>query len=219
MQSNPHLEWADWKEELASSVTHGIGLVLSIAGLSLLVTFAAIRGTAWHVVSCAIYGATLVLLYAASTFYHSFRKAGVRRVFRILDHCCIYLLIAGTYTPFLLVSLRGAGNWIWAVFVLMWGLALAGILLKAFFTGHFAFISTLFYIGMGWIAIFILKPMLDHLPLHAIVWLVAGGLCYTFGTLFFGWIRVRLSHTIWHVFVMLGSACHFAAVYFYVLPR
>src|SRR5215471_13557710 len=137
MQPKPHTEFSDWKMELANSLTHGIGLVLSIAGLALLVTFAAMRGTVWHVVSCAIYGATLVLLYAASTFYHSFRNAGVRRVLRILDHCCIYLLIAGTYTPFLLVSLRSSGKWIWAVFVLMWVLALAGILIKAFFTGHF----------------------------------------------------------------------------------
>lgn len=219
MQPQPHQEYFDWKTELANSLTHGVGLVLSIAGLALLVTFAAIRGTAWHVVSCAIYGTTLVLLYAASTFYHSFRKAGVRRVFRILDHCCIYLLIAGTYTPFLLVSLRSAGPWIWVVLVLMWALTLAGIFIKAFFTGRFTVISTLFYIGMGWIAIFILKPMLEHLPLRAIFWLLAGGLSYTFGTLFFGWIRLRMSHTIWHLFVMLGSACHFAAVYFYVLPR
>src|SRR6266480_3029785 len=205
-------------EELANSVTHGIGLVLSVAGLALLVTVAVLRGTMWHVVSCAIYGATLVLLYAASTLYHSFQQEKIKKIFRIFDHCAIYLLIAGTYTPFLLVNIRSAGRWVWFLFAFIWILAVGGIVLKSLFFHLLPVFSTVLYVLMGWTAIVIIKPLLTYLPPHAVLWLVGGGIFYTSGIFFFASERLRLSHTIWHLFVMLGSTCHFCAVYFYVLP-
>lgn len=205
-------------EELANTVTHGIGLLLSIAGLGVLITVAVLRGTVWHVVSCAIYGATLVLLYAASTLYHSFQQEKIKSIFRIFDHCAIYLLIAGTYTPFLLVNIRTAGVWVWFLFVFIWMLALGGIILKSLCFHRLPAFSTVLYVLMGWTAIVIIKPLLTYLSLHAVFWLVGGGIFYTSGVFFFASERLRLSHTIWHVFVMLGSICHFCAVYFYVLP-
>jgi hemolysin III len=205
-------------EELANSVTHGLGLLLSLAGLALLVTGAVLRGTVWHVVSCAIYGATLVFLYGASTLYHSCRQEKIKKIFRLFDHCAIYLLIAGTYTPFLLVNIRSAGNWVWFLFAFIWILALGGILLKSLFFHRLPVFSTVLYVLMGWTAIVIIKPLLTYLSLHAVLWLVGGGIFYTSGIFFFVTERLRLSHTIWHVFVMLGSICHFCAVYFYVLP-
>jgi hemolysin III len=205
-------------EELANSVTHGLGLLLSLAGLALLVTGAVLRGTVWHVVSCAIYGATLVLLYGASTLYHSCRQEKIKKIFRLFDHCAIYLLIAGTYTPFLLVNLRAAGKWVWFLFAFIWMLAMGGIVLKGLFFDRLPVFSTVLYVLMGWTAIVIIKPLLTHLSLHSVLWLIGGGIFYTSGIFFFASERLRLSHTIWHVFVMLGSACHFCAVYFYVLP-
>lgn len=205
-------------EELANSVTHGIGMVLSIVGLAVLVTVAVLRGTAWHIVSCAIYGATLVLLYTASTLYHSFQQEKIKKIFRIFDHCAIYLLIAGTYTPFLLVNIRAAGRWVWFMFAFIWILALGGIVLKSLFMHRLPVFSTVLYVLMGWAAIVIIKPLLTYLSLHAVIWLVAGGVFYTSGVFFFAAERLRLSHTIWHLFVLLGSTCHFCAVYFYVLP-
>jgi hemolysin III len=205
-------------EELANSVTHGIGLLLSVAGLALLVTIAIPRGTVWHIVSCAIYGATLVILYAASTLYHTFQQEKIKKIFRIFDHCAIYLLIAGTYTPFLLVNIRNAGKWVWFLFVFIWMLALGGIVLKSLFFHRLPVFSTVLYVLMGWTAIVIIKPLLTYLSLHAVLWLVGGGIFYTSGIFFFATERLRLSHTIWHLLVMLGSICHFCAVYFYVLP-
>jgi len=205
-------------EELANSVTHGIGLVLSVAGLAVLVTIAVLRGTMWHVVSCAIYGATLVVLYAASTLYHSCQQEKIKKILRIFDHCAIYLLIAGTYTPFLLVNIRSAGKWVWFLFVFIWVLAIGGIILKSLFFHRLPAFSTALYVLMGWAAIVIIKPLLTYLSLHAVLWLIGGGIFYTSGIFFFASERLRLSHTIWHLFVMLGSACHFCAVYFYVLP-
>ena len=205
-------------EELANSLTHGLGLLLSLAGLALLVTVAVLRGTVWHVVSSAIYGATLVLLYGASTLYHSCRQEKIKKIFRLFDHCAIYLLIAGTYTPFLLVNLRAAGKWVWFLFAFIWMLALGGIVLKGLFFDRLPVFSTVLYVLMGWTAIVIIKPLLTHLSLHSVLWLIGGGVFYTSGIFFFASERLRLSHTIWHVFVMLGSACHFCAVYFYVLP-
>lgn len=205
-------------EELANSVTHGVGLILSLAGLALLVTVAVLRGTVWHIVSCAVYGATLVLLYAASTLYHSCQHKKIKRIFRVFDHCAIYLLIAGTYTPFLLVNIRNAGSWVWFLFVFIWMLALGGIILKSLFFHRLPVFSTVLYVLMGWTAIVIIKPLLASLSLHGILWLVGGGIFYTSGIFFFASERLRLSHTIWHVFVMLGSVCHFCAVYYYVLP-
>jgi len=204
-------------EELANSITHGIGLVLSIVGLAVLVVLSVMNGNAWHIAGCTTFGVTLVLLYAASTVYHSFRTPHLKRILKILDHAAIYLLIAGTYTPFTLVNLRGF--WGWTLFGLVWSLSIFGILWKLFHVDRFQIVSTLIYIVMGWIVIIAIKPVLAAVPLSGVLWLLAGGLFYTVGVLFFAWNRVPYNHAIWHVFVMAGSICHYFAVLFYVLPQ
>lgn len=204
------------KEEIANSITHGIGAVLSIAGLSVLVVLASLHGDAWRVVSFSVFGATLVLLYLASTFYHSFQNPRVKRLFRILDHSAIYLLIAGSYTPFTLVSMRGP--WGWSLFGVIWGLALLGIVFKAFFVERFAVLSTIIYIGMGWVMVIAVKPAILAISFYGIIWLLAGGLFYTLGVIFFAWGKLPFNHAIWHLFVLGGSTCHFIAVLYYVLP-
>lgn len=204
-------------EEVANSVTHGIGLVLSIAGFVVLVVLAAMRGSAWHIVSCAIYGTTLVCLYAASTLYHGIPSSRVKRIFKVLDHSAIYLLIAGTYTPFLLVNLRG--GWGWWLLGLVWGIAMAGILFKVWFVNHFKWLSTAVYLLMGWLALIAVKPLIVMVPANGLIWLVAGGLMYTIGVVFFATKRIPYNHVIWHLFVMAGSICHYVAVlYSVVLP-
>ena len=173
-----------------------------------------VRGEVLHVASAGVYGATLVALYAASTLYHAFRRPGVKKVLRVLDHCAIYLLIAGTYTPFVLVGLGGGLGW--TLFGLVWAMAAAGIVFKIFATGRFAVVSTAAYVAMGWMGVIAFKPLVDALPASAIVWLVLGGLAYTAGTIFYH-RRIPYSHALWHVFVLLGSACHFVAIGLYVL--
>jgi hemolysin III len=205
-----------FREELFNSITHGAGVLLSIVALVLLIVFSSIYGNASHVVSCAIFGVTLILLYAASTLYHSAQKPQIKSVFKILDHSCIYLLIAGTYTPFLLVTLHGVLGW--TMFAVIWFLALAGVLFKVFFVNRFKIISTIAYVLMGWIIIFAIKPLIDSLQSGGIVWLVAGGLAYTLGVIFYAWEKLPFNHAIWHLFVLAGSICHFFAVIFYVLP-
>jgi hemolysin III len=205
-------------EEIANSITHGIGIYLGVAALVLLVVFASLYGNAWHIVSCSIYGSTLVLLYTASTLYHSFRHPRTKHVFRILDHASIYVLIAGTYTPFTLVPLRGA--WGWSLFGVVWGLALCGVLAKVFFIHRFKILTTLLYLVMGWIVVIAAKPMLRSIPAGGILWLVLGGLAYTIGIIFYAADRkFSYAHAIWHVFVLTGSICHFFAVMFYVVPH
>jgi hemolysin III len=204
-------------EEIANSLTHGVGLLLSVVGLVVLIVVAALHGGAVNVVSCAIYGATLVCLYAASTIYHGVPSPRWRRALKTLDHCAIYLLIAGTYTPFTLVSLRG--GWGWTLFGIVWGLAIAGILLKLWFVDHFAIASTIVYLAMGWLVVVAAKPILSSVPRVELIWLAAGGLLYTGGVVFFAWQRLRFSHAIWHLFVLGGSACHYVAVLYYVAPR
>ncbi|HYL84473.1 MAG TPA: hemolysin III family protein [Candidatus Angelobacter sp.] len=204
-------------EELANAVTHGIGLVLSITGLVILIVLAAMRGSAWRIVSCAIYGGTLVCLYTASTLYHGIPSVRLKRALKIFDHCSIYLLIAGTYTPFLLVNLRGP--WGWSLFGVVWGIALAGILFKFWFVDHFQILSTTVYLLMGWLAVIAVRPVLLLVPTTGLVWLAAGGLLYTVGVVFFAWKRIPYNHVIWHVFVLGGSTCHYLAVlYSVVLP-
>ena len=205
-----------YAEEFANSVTHGLGLALSVAGLVVLVVLAALRGTAWHVVSCAVYGATLVLLYTASTLYHSVQTPRAKRVLRILDHGAIYLLIAGTYTPFTLVNLRGGLGW--TLFGLVWGLAAAGVLFKIFHVDRFPIVSTLVYLSMGWLVVIAWKPVMALIPGGGIAWLIAGGVAYTAGVLFFALERLKYNHAIWHLFVLAGSICHYMAVLLYVLP-
>lgn len=203
-------------EEFANSVTHGLGLVLSIAGLAVLVVLAAMKGTALHVVTSSIYGATLVLLYASSTIYHSVRAPRARRVLRIIDHGAIFLLIAGTYTPFTLVMLRGALGW--TLFGIVWGLAAMGVVFKVFFVDRLPVVSTLIYLAMGWLVVVAWKPMLERIPGGGVAWLLAGGLAYTVGVLFFAARGVRFHHAVWHMFVLAGSICHYVAVLLYVLP-
>lgn len=202
-------------EEVANSVTHGLGLAASVAGAAVLVALTAPGGDAWHVVSAVVYGITLVALYAASTLYHLSRRPGAKRVLRIMDHCAIYLLIAGTYTPFMLVSLRG--GWGWTLLALVWSLAVAGIIFKVFFTGRLGALSTAVYILMGWLCVIALKPMLEMVPTGALLWLLAGGLAYTAGTIFYHNRRVPYSHAVWHLFVIGGSLCHYLAISRHVL--
>ena len=204
------------QEELANSVTHGIGLALSVTGFAVLVVLAVLRGGAWHIVSCSVYGSTLVCLYAASTLYHSVRSPRVKRILNVLDHSAIYLLIAGTYTPFSLVILRG--GWGWTLFGLVWGLSVLGVLFKVWFVDRFQIASTTVYLAMGWLVVIALKPLLALVPSGGLLWLLAGGVLYTAGVGFFAWRKLPYNHAIWHVFVLAGSACHYFAVLYYVLP-
>lgn len=204
------------REELANSLTHGMGAGLSVAGLVLLVVKSAQHGDAWHVVSTAIFGSTLVLLYAASTLYHSFRNERLKQLLQKFDHAAIFLLIAGTYTPFVLVTLRGP--WGWSLFGVVWGLAIAGVTIKFWLAGRFRLVSTLIYLAMGWIVMIALKPLAAVLPAGGLKLLIAGGLCYTGGTVFYLWKRLPYHHAIWHFFVLGGSACHWAAVFVHVVP-
>ncbi len=203
-------------EEILNSVTHGAGLLVSIAGLVFLIVLSSIYGQASHIVSCTVFGISLVLLYAASTLYHSFQTPTVKKFFQIMDHSCIYVLIAGTYTPFMIIIVRGALGW--SLFAVVWFLTILGIIFKAFFVNRFNIISTIAYILMGWLIIFAIKPLLQTLPEGGIVWLVSGGLAYTLGTIFYAWKKLPFNHAIWHLFVLTGSVCHFMAVLFYVIP-
>lgn len=204
-------------EELAHSITHGLGAALSIAGLALLVTLAAVRGDAWHVVSCAIFGASLVFLYTTSTLYHSISHPGAKKVLRVFDHSAIFLLIAGTYTPFTLVTLRG--GWGWTLFVIVWGLALVGIVYKVTARNRYRVLSVVLYVAMGWLVLIAIKPMVASIQPTGLWLLLAGGLCYTVGIIFYAWKRLPYGHAVWHLFVMAGSVCHFFAVLLYVIPR
>lgn len=204
------------KEEIANAITHGIGAVFSIAALTLLVVFASLNGNAWHVVSTAIFGSTMLLLYLSSTLVHSFPEGKVKDLFEIFDHSSIYLFIAGTYTPFTLTVLKGPLGW--TLFGIVWGIALMGTLFKAFFTKKFVYLSTIFYIAMGWIIVIAWKPLSEALPFGGIALLVAGGLAYTLGTIFYVWRGFKYHHMVWHLFVLVGSICHFLTILFYVLP-
>jgi len=214
-------EWAETTnystgEEIANSVTHGIGVLLSIAGLAALVNFSTTRGDAWHIVSCSIYGATLILLYTASTVYHSVPVPRIKGLLRTIDHSAIYLLIAGTYTPFMLVNLRGP--WGWSIFGIIWGIATLGIILKTTSFGRLPGVSLGFYLTMGWVIVIAIKPMLAVLDKGGLELLILGGLAYTAGVVFYVWEKLPYSHAIWHLFVMAGSAFHFFSILFYVIP-
>lgn len=204
------------KEEKLNVISHALGLVLSIAALVLLVVFASLEGSAWHIVSFSIYGASLIVLYSASTFYHYSRTPKLRHRLNVFDHAAIYVLIAGTYTPFTLVVLDG---WVgWTIFGVSWGLALVGVILKLFFTGRFDKVSTIAYVLMGWLIIFAIKPLVSGLSFGGLMWLLGGGLAYTIGAILYSIKSIRYNHAIFHIFVLLGSFAHFVAVFFYVLP-
>ncbi len=204
-------------EEIANAVSHGIGTGLSLAGLALLIARAALRGAApLPIVSFSVYGATLVLLHLASTLYHSFQRPRVRLVFRILDHGSIYLLIAGTYTPFLVVGIPGPLAHV--LLAVVWGLALLGILRSVLLIGRFRIVSTLTYVFMGWLVVVAARQLLTRIPPGGLALVLAGGLAYTLGLVFFAWKGLPFNHAIWHLFVLGGSICHYFAILLYLLP-
>lgn len=203
-------------EEIANWVTHGIGALLSVAGLTLLIVFSSLRGDAWHVVSFTVFGLTLLLLYTFSTLYHARRSGRGKAVLLKFDHAAIFLLIAGTYTPFLLTNLRGP--WGWSLFGVVWGLCGAGAVFHFFGGSRYRLTSTIAYLFAGWLIVVAAKPLIASVPPGGLWLLLAGGLCYTFGVVFFLWQRLRYHHAVWHTFVLGGSACHFLAVLLFLLP-
>jgi hemolysin III len=197
-------------EELANTVTHGLGALGSIAACVLLIVQAAAVGDPWKIVTSSIFGASLIALYLASTLYHAARAPRIKARLKVVDHATIYVLIAGTYTPFTLVGLRG--GWGWSLFGVIWGLAVAGVVFKFFLTGRYTRLSTGIYVAMGWLVLIAVVPMVRELSPRTLVWLVAGGLWYTSGTAFYHARRLPYAHAVWHVFVMMGSLCHVLAV-------
>ncbi|UCD98692.1 MAG: hemolysin III family protein [Chloroflexota bacterium] len=203
-------------EEIFHSITHGIGSALSIAGLTLLLVLAILRGDVYQIISFAIFGSSLVILYLSSTLYHGIQEPKTKRIFKIFDHSSIYLVIAGTYTPFLLVALRDTAGWI--LLAIVWFIAITGITLKILFIERFQVLSVISYLLMGWLCVFIFQEMLANIPLGGIIWLAAGGMFYTIGVIFYALQRIPYMHTVWHFFVLGGSICHYFAVLFYLAP-
>lgn len=211
--------WGLHYDEFLNSITHGFGVLLSIAALVLLVVFATTRadGDIWKIVSFSIYGFSLILMYTASTLYHSFSNPRIKKFLNLFDHAAIYILIAGTYTPFMLVSLRGP--WGWSIFGVIWGLALGGVVFKLFFyTDKLRKLSAVIYILMGWVIVIAIRPLISSVPEGGLFWLVAGGVFYSAGVPFYIRRQNRFNHVIWHFFVLAGSISHFFAIFFYVLP-
>lgn len=204
------------EEERLNVLSHGFGFVLSILGLILLIYRANEVGQMVHLVSFSIFGASMILLYAASTFYHSAKSVRMRYRLNILDHASIYVLIAGTYTPFALVTLSGFTGWL--MFGIVWGMAALGVVLKLFFIGRYRTLSTIMYVVMGWIVVFAIKPLIDNLSHVGLIWLFAGGISYTIGAVLFSLDRIKFNHAIFHILVLFGSFCHFLSIYLYVLP-
>lgn len=203
-------------EEIANSITHGIGILLATAGTVVLIVFAALYGNGWHIVSCSIFGAALILLYLASTLYHAIQHPGAKPILRILDHSAILVLIAGTYTPITLVSLHGP--WGWTLFALIWSLAVAGILVETTRLRRFRAGMLGLYVVMGWAVVAAIKPMLHQVSSGGLWLLLAGGLAYTGGITFYLWERLPYNHAIWHLFVMAGSILHYFAILLYIIP-
>ncbi|MBI3615683.1 MAG: hemolysin III family protein [Candidatus Omnitrophica bacterium] len=205
------------REETVNVLTCGVGVLLSVAGLVVLVTSAALHGNAWQVVSFSIYGASLIALFTASTLYHAVQAQRIKRLFEIIDQSAIYLLIAGTYTPFTLVTLRSALGW--SMFGVIWGLAVAGIAVTWLFSAEkLRVFSSLSYLVMGWFIVIGARPLLEKLPMAGILWLVAGGVLYSIGVPLFFFKKTPFAHTVWHLFVLGGSICHYVTVRFYVAP-
>ena len=202
-------------EEIMNAVTHGIGIALSIAGLVILVVFAALYGDAWKVVASSIYGASMIVLYTASTLYHSFSKTKAAKKLNMFDHISIYYLIAGSYTPFMLVNLRGA--WGWSIFGVIWACAITGTILKIIYGNNFRKISTIIYLAMGWMILIAIYPFVKNVELGGVILLAAGGLSYSFGVIFYKWKSLPFNHAIWHLFVLAGTVLQFFAVLFYVV--
>ena len=203
-------------EERINIASHALGLGLSVVGLALLLIRAIRYSGGWDVLTVTIYGCSMIALYAASTAYHTSTHPARRAKLRIVDHAAIYVLISGTYTPFMLITLKGTTGW--TIFAISWAMAISGIILKLFFTGRFNLLSTAMYVFMGWLIIFAIKPMIAALPPTGMAWLLAGGLAYTFGAVLYAIKRIPYNHAIFHLFVLAGSICHYVAVYEYVLP-
>lgn len=201
-------------EELFNSISHGIGAVLSIVALVVLVSFASIKGDIWRIVSFSIYGATLIFLYTSSTLYHSIFHEKTKRVFRVFDHVAIFIFIAGSYTPITLVAMRG--NWGWALFGVIWGIAIIGTILKIVAINKLKKLSVFLYVLMGWLVIVAIKPMMEMLPPGFFSWLLAGGLLYTVGVVFYVGKKIPFNHCVWHLFVLAGSSAHFLGILFYL---
>ncbi|MGA1822097.1 MAG: PAQR family membrane homeostasis protein TrhA [Thermoplasmatota archaeon] len=203
-------------EEIASSVTHGIGFILGTVELILLVVFSSLYGDAWTIVSCSIFGATIVMMYAMSTLYHGLRGRRVKHIFKILDHSSIFFLIAGTYTPFTLVFLRGP--WGWTLFGIVWAGFILGTVFKSLAVKKMNILSTATYIIMGWGAVIALKELIDKVPPGALIFLILGGLMYTIGVPFYAMKKIPFNHAVWHLFVLAGTTFHFLSVFLYVIP-
>lgn len=205
------------RDEIASALTHGFGAAAALAGGAVLITLAAIHGDGWQLGAAIVFGVTLLLLYLASTLYHSTRHPVAKGRLKVFDHCAIYLLIAGTYTPFTLIGLRG--TWGWSLFATIWTLALAGVVFKLFYTGRFRKLSTLIYVAMGWLVLVAIKPVMANLDAWTFGWLIAGGVFYTLGTFFYHRESIPYAHAIWHLFCIAGSVCHYVAVLAQVVPQ
>ncbi|KHF38818.1 PAQR family membrane homeostasis protein TrhA [Halalkalibacter okhensis] len=203
-------------EEIANAITHGIGALLSVAALVLLIVYSSLYGSVLHIVSFTIYGVTMLLLYFSSTMVHALPQGRVKDLFEIFDHASIYLFIAGSYTPLLFIVVQGTLGW--TLFGIVWGIATVGVVFKFFFVKKFLFLSTIFYIGMGWLAIFAIKPIVETLPPAGTAFLFIGGICYTIGTIFYVWRGFKYHHAIWHMFVLAGTIFHFFLIIVYVLP-
>jgi hemolysin III len=198
-------------EEIANSITHGIGILLSIAALVLLIVFSALHGTAWHIVSFTIFGSTMIIMYTSSTLLHYFPEGSrIKDLFEIFDHSSIYFFIAGTYTPYMFVAVKG---WVgWTIFGIVWGMAIGGTIFKSFFVKKYLFTSTALYVLMGWLIVFAWKPLSENMSPTGFMFLVIGGLLYTLGSVFYMWRGFKFHHALWHLFVIAGSIMHFFSV-------
>ncbi len=204
------------KEEIAHSVSHGIGLLLSVLGLVTMLLYSSRYGDIWHIVSSSIYGATLIMLYGSSTLYHAITIPDLKKMLQKLDHAAIFLLIAGTYTPFTLVNLRG--GWGWTLFGLVWSIAVAGMIMELIIKQRYRRVSLGLYLGLGWLVMIAIEPMIASVAPAGLLLLLAGGLFYSLGVIFYVWKTLLFHHAIWHLFVLAGSACHYFAVFLYVIP-
>ena len=203
-------------EEIANAITHGIGAVLSIVGLIILIVYSSLYGSVWHIVSFTIFGFTMVILYISSTLVHAFPQGKAKDLFEIFDHASIYLFIAGTYTPFTFIVIQGALGW--TMFGIIWGLAIAGTVFKAYFVKKYLFTSTILYIAMGWMVLMGWNQIAENLNSNGVILFVIGGICYTFGAIFYVWRGFKYHHAVWHLFVIAGTTTHFFCVLFYLLP-
>ncbi|MBC8212160.1 MAG: hemolysin III family protein [Gammaproteobacteria bacterium] len=214
--SEPSISRYSAAEEIAHTLTHGLGVLLSIVGFAVMLAFASQNGNVWHIVSVSIFGSALVILYSASSLYHGIRNPRAKQVLQQVDHAAIYLLIAGTYTPFLLVSLRGV--WGWSLFAVIWSIAIAGMALEFIDAQRFKKLSLWLYLGLGWIVLVAIKPMLSQVESGGLILLLLGGLSYSLGVIFYVRKKMTYHHAIWHLFVLAGSAFHFFSVFLYVIP-